>query len=55
MVVFSSDFGNRDGTVDGIFARIRERDMEKNKRELFDIGAVGAGRCDRYSVCGGEL
>ena len=29
--------------------------MEKNKRELFDVGAVGAGWCDRYSVYGGEL
>ena len=55
VVVFPADFGDWNGAVDGIFARIGERDMEKNKRELFDVGAVGTGWCDRYSVYGGEL
>ena len=55
MVVFPADFSDWDGAVDGIFAGIGGSDMEENKKELFDVGAVGAGRCDRYSVYGGEL
>ena len=55
MVVFPADFGDWDGALDGIFARIGGDRVEETKRELFDVGAVGAGWCDRYSVYGGEL
>ena len=55
MVVFPADFGNWDGTVDGIFAGVGGSGMEETERPFDDLDAVGAGWCDRYSVYGGEL
>ena len=55
MVVFSSDFGNWDGAVDGIFTGIGGSGMEETERPFDDLDAVGVSRSGDHSFCGGEL
>ena len=55
MVVFPADFGNWDGTVDGIFAGVGGSGMEEAERPFDDLDPVGVSRSGGHSFCGSEL
>ena len=55
VVVFPADFGNWDGTVDGIFAGVGGSGMEEAERPFDDLDPVGVSRSGGHSFCGGEL